>query len=120
MMARELTRRVSSMMRSELNLQLIGIDIIWDANARRYAIVDVNYFPGYKNVKGANRSILLHALEKVRERRRLDNAALGHRTPNGYPVTRAGAALFTENTSTRATRAPERAAVVGGGGKPEF
>lgn len=80
-MPEEIARQVADMMRSELDVSLFGVDLIFDMRTQRYCIVDVNYFPGYKNVANANRLILLHAMEKVRERRRMRATQVQRRPP---------------------------------------
>lgn len=42
----EITRTIQKLFR----LNLIGIDIIIDRQTRAYAVIDVNYFPGYESV----------------------------------------------------------------------
>ena len=42
-------QKISKILRKSLNMQLIGFDILID-HENNYWIVDVNYFPGYKNV----------------------------------------------------------------------
>lgn len=76
----ELSRQIAAVMRKELKLDLIGVDIIFDMTRGSYSIVDINYFPGYKGVKDANRWILLHAVKKVLEERQKQAAYTLYRT----------------------------------------
>lgn len=78
---REFARKMGEMMRRELDLSLLGIDVIFDIAKNKYCIIDVNYFPGYKGVKDASRAILTTALEKV-ERSRLLNETRIRSVPN--------------------------------------
>lgn len=43
-------KKISAVLRRELKLNLIGFDILID-NDNNYWLVDLNYFPGYKNVE---------------------------------------------------------------------
>ena len=45
----ERLRKLSSILRAQLNMQLLGFDILIDKNDN-YWLVDINYFPGYKNI----------------------------------------------------------------------
>lgn len=60
-----LAQRVVKALSLELGLALIGIDMIYDVRSRRYFIVDVNYFPGYKGVANAYEWILQHICNRV-------------------------------------------------------
>lgn len=42
-------KQISRILRRELKMEMIGFDILIDDN-KHYWLVDVNYFPGYKNV----------------------------------------------------------------------
>lgn len=77
----ELSRQIAAVMRKETGLALIGVDLIFDVSRGTYSIVDINYFPGYKGVEGANRWILMHAMTKVFEHRQQRVANAVYRTP---------------------------------------
>lgn len=44
-------KKISEDIQKAMNLHLLGIDIIIDEENGKYYVIDVNYFPGYKNVK---------------------------------------------------------------------
>lgn len=77
----DLARMVAKTMRSEIDLSLFGVDLIYCMRSQRYCIVDVNYFPTFKGVQNANRLVLLHAMEKVQERRLQRAASTMFRAP---------------------------------------
>jgi inositol-1,3,4-trisphosphate 5/6-kinase/inositol-tetrakisphosphate 1-kinase len=43
--------RISQILRAAFNFNLIGFDILIDQQ-KRYWLIDLNFFPGYKNIDG--------------------------------------------------------------------
>lgn len=60
MPTQKLVQYVAKNLCAELGLNLIGIDLIFDTQSRRYCVVDINYFPGYKGVTNAYEWVLQH------------------------------------------------------------
>ncbi|CAF2266175.1 unnamed protein product [Rotaria magnacalcarata] len=46
----EIVNKISQTVQNLFELNLVGIDIIVDRNTGDYAVIDVNYFPGYEGV----------------------------------------------------------------------
>jgi inositol-1,3,4-trisphosphate 5/6-kinase / inositol-tetrakisphosphate 1-kinase len=42
---------ITNILKKEFNLSLFGFDILIESETKDYYIVDINYFPGYKNVE---------------------------------------------------------------------
>ncbi len=42
--------KIAQIIQNLFQLNLVGIDIIIDRNTGDYAVIDVNYFPGYENI----------------------------------------------------------------------
>ncbi|KAK1862800.1 hypothetical protein I4F81_005367 [Pyropia yezoensis] len=45
---------------AELRLSLLGVDVVADAASGALSVVDVNYFPGFKGVRGVHDALLRH------------------------------------------------------------
>ena len=58
--------RMSAILRKEMNMELIGFDILIDEH-KNYWIVDLNYFPGYKNIKNLWEKFLNFFLKQIEE-----------------------------------------------------
>lgn len=67
MPSRPLVEDIVERLRDELGLSLIGIDVIYDIASRKYSVVDINYFPGYKGVSKAYEWVLDHICQRVWE-----------------------------------------------------
>lgn len=50
----ELVHKIARIVQNLFELNLVGIDIIIDRNTGDYAVIDVNYFPGYEGVTDFN------------------------------------------------------------------
>jgi hypothetical protein len=61
-----LTSCIVRALSAELDLTLLGIDLVFDVQRAIYAVVDVNYFPGYKTMDDAYPAILDHIEKLVR------------------------------------------------------
>lgn len=48
-----------------LGLTLLGVDLIYNVHSKKYHVVDINYFPGYKGVDMAYKWILQHICNLV-------------------------------------------------------
>ena len=46
----EIVNKIAQTVQNLFELNLVGIDIIIDRNTGDYAVIDVNYFPGYEGV----------------------------------------------------------------------
>ena len=57
---------LSSILRSQLNIQLLGFDILIDHNDD-YWLVDINYFPGYKNVQNLDEKFCDFILKQLKQ-----------------------------------------------------
>lgn len=68
MPSRELTASIVADLSKELGLTLIGVDLVYDVRAKRYYVVDINYFPGYKGVATAREWMLEHVCNLVWKR----------------------------------------------------
>lgn len=58
----------------ELGLTLLGIDVVYNVSQGKYAVVDVNYFPGYKGVEDVHQAILDHVMQLAEHALRLSCA----------------------------------------------
>ncbi|KAI8876115.1 hypothetical protein K501DRAFT_56879 [Backusella circina FSU 941] len=61
-------KRMTDSLQERLGLTFFGFDVLIESGTQRYYIVDVNYFPGFKNVDGFH-SIFIDILEKRLTRR---------------------------------------------------
>lgn len=62
--------------RSHLQLSLFGVDVIIECGTNRYAIIDINLFPGYKEINGFFDSFeryILQLLDSKKADRNVDN-----------------------------------------------
>lgn len=50
-----------------LNLNLFGVDVIYDTNRKKFQIIDVNYFPGFKGVPQVHSWLLDLIANEVRD-----------------------------------------------------
>jgi inositol-1,3,4-trisphosphate 5/6-kinase/inositol-tetrakisphosphate 1-kinase len=58
-------RRISAILRKGLRLNLIGFDILID-ESKRYWLVDLNFFPGYKNIDNLWETFLNFFLDVIK------------------------------------------------------
>lgn len=65
MPGQKLVQYIAKNLCSELGLNLIGIDLIFNVQTSKYYVVDINYFPGYKGVTSAHEWILQHICDRV-------------------------------------------------------
>lgn len=65
MPSREVVAAVVAELSRELDLSLIGVDIVHDIQSGMYFVVDVNYFPGYNGVHQAHEWVLQHICDLV-------------------------------------------------------
>lgn len=73
MPSRALMAEIVALISAELDLTLIGVDLVYDIRAKNYAVVDVNYFPGYKGVAKAHQWLLDHICDLVHKQRRREH-----------------------------------------------
>lgn len=62
-----LVKKIVNRVREEINLDLIGIDLIYDVHRKCYHLIDVNYFPGFKGISNAHESVLQLICKRVCE-----------------------------------------------------
>ncbi|CDF32853.1 unnamed protein product [Chondrus crispus] len=65
MPSEKLAGEIVAALSKELGLSLIGVDLVYDVGQKKYYVVDINYFPGYKGIACANRWILQHICDLV-------------------------------------------------------
>lgn len=41
---------ISKLIKKAFNIQLFGFDVVGDFKKMKFYIIDINHFPGYKNV----------------------------------------------------------------------
>lgn len=68
MPSRELAAAIVAELSRELGLSLIGVDLVFNTHMKKYYIVDINYFPGYKGVTNAYEWMLHHICSLVWQR----------------------------------------------------
>lgn len=66
--SQELTASIVTDLSKELGLTLVGVDLVYDVRLKKYYVVDINYFPGYKGIATANKWILEHVCNLVSKR----------------------------------------------------
>lgn len=71
MPSEKLARNIVGTLNEHLQLSLLGVDMIYDMENRRYFVIDVNFFPSYKDVPKAHEWLLQHICDKVWEAGRL-------------------------------------------------
>lgn len=69
MPSQKLASSTVSALSKYLGLTLLGVDLIYDVQRKKYYVVDINYFPGYKGVDEAYEWILQHICNCVKEER---------------------------------------------------
>ena len=52
-----LVNKIAQTVQNLFKLNLVGIDIIIDRNTYDYAVIDVNYFPGYESITDFNKQL---------------------------------------------------------------
>lgn len=60
-------QKLSSILREQLNLQLIGFDILIDHDGV-FWLVDINYFPGYKNIENLEEKFVHFFLQQLQKK----------------------------------------------------
>lgn len=68
MPSQELSASIVTGLSKELGLTLLGVDLVYDVRLKRYCVVDINYFPGYKGITTAKKWILEHICNLVWKR----------------------------------------------------
>lgn len=61
-------QKMSRVLREQMNLSLIGFDILIDQE-KKYWLVDINYFPGYKNIDNLWEKFLNFFLDKCQAKK---------------------------------------------------
>jgi inositol-1,3,4-trisphosphate 5/6-kinase / inositol-tetrakisphosphate 1-kinase len=54
---------ITKILKKEFHLSLFGFDILIEKETNDYFIVDINYFPGYKNVENFDEKLLKYLKE---------------------------------------------------------
>lgn len=60
-------KRILKCLGAELQLSLIGVDVLYDVDRNCFVIVDVNYLPGYRGATQAHKWLLDHIVKRVRD-----------------------------------------------------
>ncbi|XP_056021447.1 inositol-tetrakisphosphate 1-kinase-like isoform X2 [Ostrea edulis] len=67
--------------RRELKMELFGIDVIIDCDTKKYAVIDINAFPGYEGVNNFMEILcdLLNSLMDKQDKVRTENERMGRK-----------------------------------------
>ncbi|CAF1553951.1 unnamed protein product, partial [Didymodactylos carnosus] len=58
---------IANKIQMKFKLNLLSIDIISDCSTKQYAVIDVNYFPGYEGLNGLNERLFYLCIRLLKQ-----------------------------------------------------